>query len=266
MTKYIAKIPNEQGFIDYTEEENQVWHDLFERQQKIIQNRASDEFIEGIHLLGMASDHIPQIPDMNAALKKATGWQVHPVAALISNEEFFGLLTEKKFPAATFIRRRDELDYLQEPDIFHEFFGHCPMLTNQSYADFTQIYARKTLEARPEDRPYLARLYWFTIEFGLVNTSNGLRIYGGGILSSKEETIYSLESPIPLRLPLGNGLDALRTPYRIDILQPIYYVLGHPDELFNLVNDDLFDTIHKAQDLGDFPPRFDPTDMETYSC
>ncbi|NNM58663.1 MAG: phenylalanine 4-monooxygenase [Legionellales bacterium] len=265
-SKYIAKIPDAAGLIDYTPEENSVWHDLFERQQQIIANRGSSEFLHGVKLLDMSATRIPQIPEMNAVLKRCTGWQVEPVAALISNELFFNLLANKKFPAATFIRRREELDYLQEPDIFHEFFGHCPMLTEQHYADFTQNYAIKTLEAAPEDRPYLARLYWFTVEFGLVQTLNGLRVYGGGILSSKEETIYSIESPIPARLPFGNGLDALRTPYRIDILQPVYYVLESYGDLFNIMNKDLFGLIHQAQDLGDFEPRFEASDTELYPC
>lgn len=264
--KYIAKKPDAAGLMDYNAEENSVWHDLFVRQQKIIIDRASDEFLHGIKLLDMSADKIPQIPDMNAVLTKCTGWQVEPVEAMISTEAFFELLANKKFPAASFIRYREELDYLKEPDIFHEFFGHCPMLTEQHYADFTQDYAKKTLAARPEDRPYLARLYWFTVEFGLMNSTNGMRIYGGGILSSKEETVYSLDSPIPARLPFGNGLDALRTPYRIDILQPIYYVLENYSDLFNIMNKDLFGLIHKAQDLGDFEPRFDTTDAELYPC
>ncbi|MFN7098726.1 MAG: phenylalanine 4-monooxygenase, partial [Gammaproteobacteria bacterium] len=197
--KYIAKTPDADGYIHYNDDENSVWRELFLRQQDIVRHRACDEFINGIQLLEMAADHIPQLPEMNQVLQRFTGWQVEPVAALIPNEEFFDLLAHKKFPAAAFIRNRDELDYLQEPDIFHEFFGHCPMLTDQVYADFTECYAKKTLQANDVDRAYLGRLYWFTIEFGLINTLNGLRIYGGGILSSKAETIYAVDSPEPLR-------------------------------------------------------------------
>lgn len=262
--KYIAKKPDSNGFIDYSAEENNTWDTLFSRQQKIIQNRACNEFIKGIQLLNMAADHIPQLPEMNKQLKQLTGWQVEPVDALISNERFFELLAHKKFPAATFIRRPDELDYLQEPDIFHEFFGHCPMLTDSFYADFTEKYAQQTLIANELDRQYLGRLYWFTIEFGLLKKADGFRIYGGGILSSKAETIYAVESPIPQRRPFNNGLDALRTPYRIDILQPIYYVLESYQDLFNIMNQDLLGLIHKAQDLGDFAPLFDTEGARSY--
>lgn len=262
--KYIAKTPDAKGYVDYTAEENQVWHDLFVRQQQVVINRASDEFIQGIELLHMAANHIPQLPEMNAVLKQTTGWQVEPVPALIPNELFFELLSSKKFPAATFIRHRDELDYLQEPDIFHEFFGHCPMLTDQIYADFTESYAKKTLRANEQDRAYLGRLYWFTIEFGLINTLKGLRVYGGGILSSKAETIYAIESQKPQRRPFGNGLDALRTPYRIDIMQPIYYVIDNYKDLYAVMQNDLFGMIHKAQDLGDFAPTFDTEGAKIY--
>jgi phenylalanine-4-hydroxylase len=264
LCKYTAKIPDANGFVNYTPDENQVWHDLFVRQQAVVVNRGSDEFIHGIQLLNMAADHIPQLPEMNDILKHKTGWQVEPVPALIPNELFFELLANKKFPAATFIRHRDELDYLQEPDIFHEFFGHCPMLTDQIYADFTESYAKKTLTASDADRAYLGRLYWFTIEFGLINTLKGLRIYGGGILSSKAETIYAVESPLPQRRPFGNGLDALRTPYRIDIMQPIYYVIENYRDLYDVMQKDLFGLIHQAQDLGDFEPQFDTEGAKTY--
>lgn len=262
--KYTAKKPDANGFVDYTADENEVWRDLFIRQQDVITNRASEEFINGIALLNMAADHIPQLPEMNAILKRKTGWQVEPVPALIPNQLFFELLSSKKFPAATFIRHRDELDYLQEPDIFHEFFGHCPMLTDQIYADFTEQYAKKTLAANDLDRAYLGRLYWFTIEFGLINTLKGLRVYGGGILSSKAETIYAIESPTPIRRPFGDGLDALRTPYRIDIMQPIYYVIENYRDLYDVMQKDLFGLIHKAQDLGDFEPSFDTEGAQTY--
>lgn len=262
--KYIAKKPNIHGIIPYTPEENTTWQMLFTRQSNIVIDRACDEFIKGITLLNLSSSHIPQCPEMNKILQSLTGWSVQPVEAIIPAEEFFTLLANRTFPAASFIRRCEELDYLTEPDIFHEFFGHCPLLTDQAYADFMYDYGKKALQANDIDRTYLARLYWFTIEFGLINSAHGSRVYGGGILSSKEETVYAIDSPIPQRLALGDGLAALRTPYRIDILQPIYYVLEKYQDLYNLMQGDIIGLIHKAQDLGDFAPLFDTNGAISY--
>lgn len=254
-TQYVSKTVDQNGIAHYTEEENGVWQTLIERQLKIVDNRACDEYIEGIKLLNMPMDRIPQCKEISAALQKATGWSLEPVPALIPFEKFFHLLATQRFPAATFIRTREELDYLQEPDIFHEIFGHCPLLTNPAYAEFTHTYGKLGLNASKEDRALLARLYWFTIEFGLIKKNNQLKIYGGGILSSKGETIYSLEDPKALRKPF-DPLEALRTPYRIDIMQPIYYVIDSFDTLFELTNMDLFDLIHKARELGEYDPVY----------
>jgi phenylalanine-4-hydroxylase len=192
---------------------------------------------------------------------ETTGWSLHPVPALIPNELFFELLSEKKFPAATFIRRREELDYLQEPDIFHEIFGHCPLLTNKPLADFTQTYGKLCLNATEEEREMLGRLYWFTVEFGLIKTKKGLRTYGGGILSSKSETPYCLESDEPQRKPF-NVIDVFRTPYLIYILQPVYYVIDSFDDLFKLTEMDLIGMAHEAKRLGMFKPLYKKEDVK----
>jgi len=254
-TLYISKPVDANGIAHYTEEENAVWQILIERQLKIIENRACDEHFEGIKILNMPMDRIPQCNEISAALHKATGWELEPVSALIPFEKFFYLLANRKFPAATFIRRRDELDYLQEPDIFHEVFGHSPLLTNPGYAEFTHTYGKLGMNANKEDRALLARLYWFTIEFGLIKQNNKLRVYGGGILSSKGETVYSLEDPNVERRPF-DPLEALRTPYRIDIMQPIYYVIDSFDTLFDLTNMDLIGLIRKARELGEYDPLY----------
>ena len=157
---------------------------------------------------------------------------------------------------ATFIRSRDEFDYLQEPDIFHEIFGHCPLLTNPAFAHFTHTYGKLGLAATPQQRVYLARLYWFTVEFGLVHTPEGLRIYGGGILSSPGETKYAL-SDEPDHQDMA-VLDALRTPYRIDIMQPHYFVLDSIESLFDIAKLDLMSLVSKAQQLGLHPAKFAP--------
>ncbi len=254
-TAYVAKPVDANGIAHYTDEENATWQTLFVRQLPIVQNRACLEYMRGIELLNLTKDRIPQCPEVSAILTDITGWALEPVSALIPFEKFFYLLANRRFPAATFIRTPQELDYLQEPDIFHEVFGHCPLLTNQAYADFTQHYGKLGLEANPEDRKMLAKLYWFTIEFGLIKSATDLRIYGGGILSSKEETIYALESNIPERKEF-DVLEALRTPYRIDILQPVYFVINDYDMLYQLIDMDLIGLIQKARALGEHPPRY----------
>lgn len=252
---YVSKPVDANGVAQYTDEENEVWHTLITRQLKVVENRGCDEYLHGIELLNLSKDRIPQCPEISEALNKATGWALEPVPALIPFEQFFYLLANRKFPAATFIRRPEELDYLQEPDIFHEIFGHCPLLTNPAYAEFTHTYGKLGLNANKEDRALLARLYWFTIEFGLIKNKNGLRVYGGGILSSKGETIYSLEDPNVQRKPF-DAMEVLRTPYRIDIMQPIYFVIDNFDTLYELTNMDLIALIHEAKKLGEYAPSY----------
>lgn len=251
-SNYIAKKVDAHGRIPYTPEEDSVWHDLYKRQIKIVEGRACDEYIQGLECLNLPQDRVPQCADISAVLQKKTGWSVAPVEALIPFDEFFNLLANRQFPAASFIRSREELDYLKEPDIFHEVFGHCPLLTNPVYADFVHKYGQLGLNANAKDRALLARLFWFTIEFGLVNTEAGLRIYGAGILSSKEETIYALESPIPERKHF-TPMDALRTPYRYDVKQPIYFVLDNYHTLYDLLHTDIIALINESRELGEFP-------------
>ena len=154
----------------------------------MIEGRACQEYLDGIEQLGLPHERIPQLDEINRVLQATTGWRVARVPALIPFQTFFELLASQQFPVATFIRTPEELDYLQEPDIFHEIFGHCPLLTNPWFAEFTHTYGKLGLKASKEERVFLARLYWMTIEFGLVETDQGKRIYGGGILSSPKET------------------------------------------------------------------------------
>jgi len=263
-SKYIAKKPDKNGLIKYSDVENSTWGTLYDRQTKIIQNRACDAFINGLDRLQMSSHWIPQCTEINRSLLAVTGWSVEPVAALIPVDYFFSLLSQRKFPAATFIRIPEELDYLQEPDIFHEFFGHCPLLTDPIYADFMQKFGVCALKANHIQREYFARLYWFTVEFGIINTASGYRNYGGGILSSKEETVYAVESQKPKRYPLGDGIQLLRTPYRIDIIQPIYFAIDGFETLYQLLDDEqgLLAKIDEARQLGDFEPTFALTDKD----
>ncbi len=256
-TKYVAKHPDENGRIPYTAEEDAVWAALYERQMKIIPGRAAPQYMEALDRLGLPADRVPQPEEVSAVLRAHTGWEVAPVPALIPFGEFFKLLSEKKFPAASFIRTWDEFDYLQEPDVFHEIFGHTPLLTDPNFAAFTEAYGKYGLKASKEDRVKLASLYWFTVEFGLINTTAGLRAYGAGIISSPGEAVYAVESDVPQRKPF-DPIDALRTPYRIDIFQTVYFVINDLRDLFELAQKDLFGLIAEARRLGMYQPTYPP--------
>ena len=256
VSKYIAHKPDSRGMVNYSDEENRVWSLLYARQQVLLPGRACDDYLNGLDKLEITQDHIPQLCDVSRVLRDLTGWEVVPVSALISARAFFELLAARRFPAATFIRTEQELDYVQEPDIFHELFGHCPMLADPIYADFMQAYAQHVLSFPESDWPLFQRLFWFTVEFGLIHTEKGLRSYGGGILSSVSETVYSVESDVPMRV-LFNPLVALRTPYRIDRLQAVYFVIHSYQELYNLVTLNFKDLLQKARTLGEFPAMFE---------
>ncbi len=262
-SNYISKTPDANGYINYIDEEHSVWSELYTRQIKIIENRAYQDYIDGLTKLKLNPEQIPQLPDIDIILKQHTGWSIQAVPALISNQKFYQLLSEKKFPVATFIRRREELDYLQEPDIFHEFFGHCPLITSQPYADFMEKYGKLALQASDKQLAKLARLYWFTIEFGLISTDTGLRTYGGGILSSKQETVYCIDSDIPERRKFC-PLTIFRTPYRIDILQTVYYVIDSLEQLFQSLDENIFDLIEQSNQLGDLPKTFPIGNADIY--
>lgn len=256
-SKYQAKVVDEHGLIGYSEAEDKVWSTLYTRQMELLPGRVCQPFLDGLDLLALPSDHVPQPKTLSKRLDELTGWSIEPVPALINFDRFFALLSEKRFPAASFIRNEEDLDYLQEPDIFHEVFGHVTMLTHQAFADFTEAYGKAGLAASPADRVLLARLYWFTVEFGLIQTPQGVRICGGGIASSPGETIHALESDAPIRRSFV-PLDALRTPYRIDIFQSVYYILDRMDDLFDLASTDLLALIQQARALGDFAPTYPP--------
>lgn len=260
---YVSHQPDDRGFVSYSDEENNTWRYLYERQMTVLPGRACVEFMTGLARLNLDASNVPQLPDVNVHLKSLTGWEVVPVEALISAREFFELLAQRYFPAATFIRCPEEIDYVQEPDIFHELFGHCPMLTNPVYADFVHQYALKVLTF-PEDKwPLLQRLFWFTVEFGLIQTKEGLRAYGGGILSSIVETAYSVESDVPMRV-LFDPVVAFRVPYRIDRLQAVYFVIQNFESLFSVIKEDIGQLMGRACELKEFPPFF-PIDPDNPS-
>ena len=255
---YVSRQPDTNGHIHYSDDENAMWQALLERQAQQIPNRACSAYLAGLEKLKLSPTHIPQLQDIDDILQATTGWQTAAVPALISFGKFFKLLADKRFPVATFIRRFDDMDYIEEPDIFHEIVGHCPLLTHPAFAAFNETYGKLGLNATKQERLYLARLYWFTIEFGLMGATKATRkIYGGGILSSPSETVYSLSDEPDCRA--FDLIDVLRTPYRIDQIQPIYYAIDDLDTLFDIVNSDIMGAVKKAIGLGLFAPTYTKT-------
>ena len=213
-----------QGWADYTEAEHDVWRTLYARQTAMLPGLACEEFMAGLRKL----DFAPGIPDFEALserLAALTGWRVVAVPGLVPDAVFFEHLANRRFPAGRFIRGADQLDYLQEPDVFHDVFGHVPMLTDPVFADYMQAYGQGGMRALGLGRLHnLARLYWYTVEFGLLRTEQGLRIYGAGIVSSATESRYALNDPRPLREAFDLER-VMRTPYKIDDVQALYFVV-----------------------------------------
>lgn len=244
----------DQGWSQYTPQEHAVWKTLFERQSKLLPGRACDEFVQGMQKLPIGADQIPNFEQLSETLMKRTGWQVVAVPGLVPDDVFFEHLANRRFPAGHFIRKPHELDYLEEPDVFHDVFGHVPMLMNPVIADYIQAYGEGGLRAkRLGVLAKLARVYWYTVEFGLVKQSDGLRIYGAGIASSATETVFSVEDASPNRL--GFELErVMRTNYRIDDFQETYFVLDHLDELLKLAHIDFAPLYQKLTGAADYEP------------
>lgn len=240
----------DQNWQNYTAEEHQVWTTLYERQMRVLPGRACDDFFEGLKLLNLNDGGIPDLEKLNARLKALTGWEVVMVPGLVPDEVFHTHLANRRFPAGHFIRNANQLDYLQEPDIFHDIFGHVPLLALPVYANYMQEFGKGGLKAL--ERGFLgnlARLYWYTVEFGLIETPKGLRIFGAGIVSSRTESIFALEDPSPNRL----GFDMeriMRTKYRIDDFQQNYFVIPSFETLLVETMKD-FGPIYDR--LGDLP-------------
>jgi phenylalanine-4-hydroxylase len=213
--------------------EHAIWRTLFERQAKLLPGRACPEFLAGIGKLNLSPDRIPDFEQLSDGLSALTGWRVVAVPSLVPDDIFFDHLANRRFPAGQFIRKPEQLDYIEEPDVFHDVFGHVPMLAHPVFADYMQAYGKGGRRALNEFGALknLARLYWYTVEFGLIASPEGLRIYGSGIVSSSAETVYAVESPSPNRI--GFDLErVMRTDYRIDDFQESYFVIPSFDELF----------------------------------
>jgi phenylalanine-4-hydroxylase len=241
----------EQDWGAYSAEEHATWRLLFERQHRLLERRACAEFLAGLAGLGVAAGGIPDFRRLNEVLGAATGWQIVAVPGLVPDEVFFAHLAARRFPSTCFIRRRDQLDYLQEPDVFHDVYGHVPMLMNPVFADYMQAYGQGGLKAlRLGHLPHLARLYWYTVEFGLIDTPPGLRIYGSGILSSAGESVYCLEDPRPHRIRFDLRR-IMRTRYRIDAFQEAYFVIDDFRQLFDATRPDFAPIYREIATLPD---------------
>lgn len=225
----------EQPWSSYGADDHAVWAALFERQERLLAGRASQVFVRNQRAMGMSPSQIPKFDDLNRVLRAATGWEIIGVEGLLPELDFFEHLANRRFPVTWWIRRPEQMDYLAEPDLFHDLFGHVPLLMEPVFADYMQAYGRGGVKAHalgPDALVNLTRLYWYTVEFGLIREADGLRIYGAGILSSKGESIHCLDSAAPNRI--GFDLERImRTRYRIDSYQKTYFVIDSYEQLMN---------------------------------
>lgn len=243
-----------QGWEHYTAEDHATWDTLFARQSKLLPGRASEAYLRGLDVLKLSRPGIPDFKELSERLMTLTGWQVVAVPGLVPDDVFFDHMANRRFVAGNFIRRPDQLDYLQEPDVFHDVFGHVPMLADPVFADYLAAYGRGGQRALGMDAlKYLGRLYWYTVEFGLVREDGDLRIYGAGIVSSYSESRFALEDPSPNRI----GFDlarVMRTEYRIDDFQQNYFVIpSYEDLLRTTLETDFAPLYEEIKALPDIP-------------
>jgi len=220
----------------FSADDHAVWKLLVERQEALLVDRAAPEFLQGLEKLAIAKDQIPKFSELNAKLAIHTGFRILPVTGLIPPKHFFKCLATRYFPSTCFIRKREQLDYLEEPDIFHDVYGHVPLLVHEKFADFMQAYGELGCQAETDEEvEFIATLYWFTVEFGLLATDRGLKIYGAGILSSPGESVHSLASEAVKRIPFAIE-EVVTTAYRTDIMQQLLYVISDYQQLFDAVS------------------------------
>lgn len=247
----------DQNWSGYSRANHEVWSTLYRRQMALLPGRVCDEYLEGVKALEIGDKEIPRFERLTEILKPRTGWEIVAVPGLIPSKPFFTLLANRKFPVTYWIRKPEEMDYLEEPDLFHDLFGHVPLLTNPVYADFIAAYGRGGLKAMGLDAlHFITRLFWYSIEFGLIKTQQGLRIYGAGIVSSRGETLFALDSDSPNRL----GFDILRmmqTRYRIDDYQETYFVIDNFEQLFDASRPDFTPYYEQLRQL----PTLTPSDV-----
>jgi phenylalanine-4-hydroxylase len=244
----------DQDWASYSPAEHDRWDRLFRRSQAILQNRACDEFLAMTKALALSESGIPDMAKLSDRLESMTGWRVAPVTELVPDEVFFNHLANRRFPAGAFIRPEEEMDYLKEPDIFHDIFGHVPLLANPVFSDFMVAYGKGGQRAMQLGQlKNLARLYWYTVEFGLMRTTAGLRIFGAGILSSTAESVFALESASPNRV--GFDLErVMRTKYAIDDFQETYFVIESFEKLLEACYQDFGPVYERLATAADIEP------------
>jgi phenylalanine-4-hydroxylase len=219
----------------YTEEQHETWRLLYKKQMELLPNRACDEFLEGLKHLKLESKKIPALADLDKALTEATGWRVERVEGLVPEKEFFQFLSQKKFPSTDFIRERTDLNYTPAPDMFHDIFGHMPMITHPDFASFFQLMGAAGVKAEGETLKEVQRFYWFTVEFGLIRKGANKRIYGSGILSSPGEVVYCLEDDVEVHE--FNVPKIIKQEYDIWHMQGELFVIESFDQLKNAFRD-----------------------------
>jgi len=262
MTATLAKPPSAaddwtipQDWASYSENEHRVWDRLFARQIGMLQSRASTAFLNGLESLSLSRAGIPDFADLSERLHRLTGWRVVAVPGLVPDEVFFDHLANRRFVAGRFIRKPEQLDYLEEPDVFHDVFGHVPLLADPVFADYMQAYGLGGLRALNfHSLEKLARLYWYTVEFGLIRENGALKLYGSGIVSSFGESMFALEDSSPNRI--GFDLErVMRTQYRIDDYQQSYFVIDSFDDLLHRTRDADFAPVYaRLENLPDIAP------------
>jgi phenylalanine-4-hydroxylase len=245
----------EQPWDSYSAEDHATWRTLFQRQRELLVGRACDEFLVSQDAMGMTEAAIPKFAELNEKLRAATGWTLVGVEGLLPELTFFEHLANRRFPVTWWIRKPEQLDYLSEPDLFHDLFGHVPLLMNPVFADYMEAYGKGGVKAHaigPDALAQLTRLYWYTVEFGLIETQDGLRIYGSGIVSSKGESIHCLDSAACNRI--GFDLErVMRTRYRIDTFQKTYFVIDSFRQLFDATGPDFAPIYSKLASLPSLP-------------
>jgi len=235
----------------YDSEQQDIWRTLLRRQSGLARRHGCPEFLAGLAQLDI-DERIPDFARVSETLQRRTGWRVVGVPGLIPDDVFYSHLANRRFPVTVWIRRRDELDYLVEPDLFHDFFGHVPLLADPVFADYMQAYGQRGVEAGPANVHRLARLYWYTVEFGLIRTDAGLKVFGAGIISSAKETTYAIGSPVPARIAF-DARRVMRTAYEIDKLQRTYFVLDNFRQLFEATQVDfpsLYETLARQPEIA----------------
>ena len=245
--------------VTYSEQDNLMWHSIYDKQVNTLKGRVYDHFFDLLNELSLSKDRVPQLYEVSNTLKNKAGWTISRVEGLIPYNDFFNLLANKIFPSTAYIRQFES--FSRDPDIFHELFGHCPMLLDKNYSTFLSNIAKFALQCPRLEQIVIQRFLWYTIEVGIIKTSQGLRIYGGALISSSQESVYALESKEPEKKRF-DLLSVSRSPYRADVLQSMYYIIDDFEELydFELSLDKISMVTNAARLLGEYPAKFQVED------